>query len=38
MRMSPPIKALFPAVRQEVLAATLMHPERWWYLSDLAAD
>jgi len=38
MRKSPPIDALFPAVRQEVLAATLMHPERWWYLSDLAAQ
>ena len=37
MRKSPSIDALFPAVRQEVLAATLMHPERWWYLSDLAA-
>ena len=37
MRKSPVIDALFPAVRQEVLAATLMHPDRWWYLSDLAA-
>jgi predicted nucleotidyltransferase len=37
MRKSPSIDALFPAVRQEVLAATLMHPGRWWYLSDLAA-
>jgi len=37
MRKSPTIDALFPAVRQEVLAATLMLPERWWYLSDLAA-
>jgi predicted nucleotidyltransferase len=37
MRKSSPIDALFPAVRQQVLAATLMHPERWWYLSDLAA-
>src|SRR5438128_1085943 len=36
MRKSPPIDALFPAVRQEVLAATLMHADRWWYLSDLA--
>jgi DNA-binding transcriptional ArsR family regulator len=38
MRKSPTIDALFPVVRQEVLAATLMHPERWWYLSDLAAE
>lgn len=37
MRKSSAIDALLPAVRQEVLAATLMHPERWWYLSDLAA-
>jgi predicted nucleotidyltransferase len=37
MRKLLPIAALLPAVRQEVLAATLMHPERWWYLSDLAA-
>lgn len=38
MRKSPSIDVLFPAVRQEVLAATLMHPDRWWYLSDLAAQ
>jgi predicted nucleotidyltransferase len=38
MRKSPPIDVLFPAVRQEVLAVTLLHPERWWYLSDLAAQ
>lgn len=38
MRKSSTIDALLPAVRQEVLAATLMHPERWWYLSDLAAS
>jgi predicted nucleotidyltransferase len=37
MRNPSPIEVLFPAVRQEVLAATLMQPERWWYLSDLAA-
>jgi predicted nucleotidyltransferase len=37
MRKSPPIDALLPDVRQEVLAATLMQPQRWWYLSDLAA-
>jgi predicted nucleotidyltransferase len=36
MRKSSTIDALFPAVRQEVLAATLMQPQRWWYLSDLA--
>jgi predicted nucleotidyltransferase len=37
MRKSPTIDALLPTVRQEILAATLMHPMRWWYLSDLAA-
>jgi hypothetical protein len=36
MRKSSTIDALFPAVRQDVLAATFMRPERWWYLSDLA--
>jgi DNA-binding transcriptional ArsR family regulator len=30
------IEALFPATRNAILAATLMQPERWWYLSDLA--
>jgi predicted nucleotidyltransferase len=36
MRKSSPIDALFPGTRQGVLAATMMHPDRWWYLSDLA--
>ncbi|MCI0334591.1 MAG: nucleotidyltransferase domain-containing protein [Planctomycetes bacterium] len=36
MRKSTSIDALFPAVRQHVLTATLMQPERWWYLSKLA--
>jgi len=36
MRKSHPIDALFSRTRQQVLAATLMHPERWWYLSELA--
>ena len=38
MRKSPVIDALFPVVRQELLSATLMLPERWWYLSDLAVQ
>jgi DNA-binding transcriptional ArsR family regulator len=38
MRKSSALDVLFPAVRQGVLAATLMQPDRWWYLSDLAAD
>ncbi len=36
MRKIRPLDALFPKVRQALLAATLLHPERWWYLSDLA--
>ena len=36
MRTSPILTALFPAVRQEILAATLLSPERSWYLSELA--
>ncbi len=35
MRNSP-ANSLFPKTRQMVLAATLMHPEKWWYLSELA--
>jgi predicted nucleotidyltransferase len=30
------LDSLFPNVRQGVLAATLTHPEKWWYLSELA--
>lgn len=30
------IDTLFPKVRRGILAATVLHPERWWYLSDLA--
>jgi uncharacterized protein len=30
------ISALFPKTRAGVLAITLMHPERWWFLADLA--
>lgn len=36
MRKTALIDALFPRIRQGILAATLLHPERWWYLSDLA--
>lgn len=28
---------MFPKVRQGILAATLLSPEKWWYLSELAA-
>jgi predicted nucleotidyltransferase len=34
---SPALNSLFPSVRQGVLAATLTRPEKWWYLSELAA-
>jgi predicted nucleotidyltransferase len=37
MRKSPVLDALFPAVRQGVLAATLLSPDKWWYLSELAS-
>jgi predicted nucleotidyltransferase len=36
MRNSSVLTALFPQVRQGVLAATLRQPEKWWYLSELA--
>jgi predicted nucleotidyltransferase len=28
--------SLFPAVRRQLLAATLTQPDKWWYLSELA--
>jgi predicted nucleotidyltransferase len=33
---APALDSLFPNVRQGVLAATLTHPHKWWYLSELA--
>ena len=33
---APVLDSLFPNVRQGVLAATLIRPEKWWYLSELA--
>jgi len=36
MRNSPTLDALFPEVRQKLLAAVLLSPEKWWYLSELA--
>jgi predicted nucleotidyltransferase len=36
MRKSPILEALFPAVRQQILAATLLSPRKSWYLSELA--
>jgi predicted nucleotidyltransferase len=31
-----PFAALFPTVRGDLLAATLMQPDKWWYLTELA--
>jgi predicted nucleotidyltransferase len=36
MRNASALSALFPQVRQGVLAATLTQPDKWWYLSELA--
>jgi predicted nucleotidyltransferase len=30
------LDALFPKTRQAVLSAFLLHPDKWWYLTDLA--
>ncbi len=30
------IDALFSKIRQAVLSACILHPDKWWYLSDLA--
>ena len=37
MRRSLILDALFPLVRQELLAATLLSPDKWWYMSELAS-
>lgn len=36
MRIKNPVDALFPKIRQRILAATYGQPERWWFLSELA--
>src|SRR5271157_2623437 len=36
MRKSSVLNSLFPHVRGGVLAATLIQPAKWWYLSELA--
>ena len=36
MRKSSLLDALFPRVRQDILATLLLHPDRRWSLSDLA--
>ena len=37
MRNKRPVDALFPKTRRDILAATYGQPDRWWYLSELAA-
>lgn len=37
MRIKNPADALFPKIRQKILAATYLQPEKWWFLSELAA-
>ena len=37
MRKRNPIDALFPKIRQSILAATYTQPERWWFMSELAS-
>ena len=34
--MTTLLDALLPRSRQRVLAVTFMHPDRWWYVRDLA--
>jgi len=36
MRTSVALDALFPTVRAGVLSATLLQPEYWWFLTELA--
>ena len=36
MRKNTMLDALFPRIRQDILAALLLRPEQRWYLSDLA--
>lgn len=36
MRMSPILDALFPDIRAKILVATLLRPDKNWYLTELA--
>jgi predicted nucleotidyltransferase len=36
MRKRNPLDALFPEIRAGVLSATLLQPERWWFMTELA--
>src|ERR1700683_274488 len=35
MRKWPVLDALFPEIRQKLLAVAFLSPEKWWYLSEL---
>lgn len=37
MRKKNPIDALFPKIRQSILAATYTQPDKWWFMSELAS-
>lgn len=37
MRKYSILSALFPAIRQKLLGAVFLSPEKWWYLSELAS-
>src|SRR5580658_2582041 len=36
MRMNGVLETLFPAVRAGVLSATLLQPDHWWFMTELA--
>ncbi len=36
MRIDATLDALFPSIRAGVLSATLLQPERWWFMTELA--
>src|ERR1700719_1596792 len=36
MRKTAELDALFPTIRAVVLSATLLQPEHWWFLTELA--
>jgi glucosamine-6-phosphate deaminase len=36
MRMNGTLETLFPAIRAGVLSATLLQPEHWWFVKELA--
>lgn len=38
MRNARPIDSLLTPIKQEILSATYGQPEKWWYMSELAAN